>query len=1409
MAADARFAIEVELITNLAKEFGRIEKLSKRGAARVSSAFAKLIQTQIRLKKAQATLGDAFKAAQKTVGLSTVELNKNRDALLAAAAKVQLLKEQLVQVKTEYTGAALAGRGFLASLIAQKQNALDLSRRLDVAIKKIITYRIAFGVFRQATEAFKDMFVQAIDMDDALGDLQKVLRGTAGDMERLRDAAFEFGIAFGRTPKDIVEGFKTFAQQGLTVNGILERTNALMLAVSATTLGTRDAIRALTVASKNFGDDFDDLSIVIDKFLVAEREVPVAAKDFADALAVVGQPAKELGLTLDELNGIVAAIGEVTQKSGKAIGTALKTVIARVVSKDSIRAFKDLKIAVLESAGEFRPLGDILRDLSLVWKDLNETERFNIAIVLGQKRRFNDFLALMNNFNQFLNVTEKSQRAFNDAQIATNVELDKLKRRIESVNTAFIQLKESVGRDLLKSLINLDGGFSSTLQTVTANSKSISTLIKFTAGLIVTFAALRAGVFITGGALRLLGVSYLELTAKTAATAGATAKFGFVLQGFRAVLGPVFLGISILVSIYLLWKSATDKTARSQQELENIIRNNTEATEAADLAIQKLRLSTEEFANFKTELRLLKLLNETESAIDRVQEKFDNFNKGTGLKSAFVGPTFGTLVTKEDIKNAENESEQLRILKARAISLNAALAQNANQKVLPEELGAEKLVKIEIALERLQKAGQELFKKQPGELFGGIDLSDLDFGKIADERRITEKARTAIQSAITRAVNLVLKAKQEVLIPFDIQPKTVGEEFFPIDLFNRLQLRVQETIFRINNFNTEISETKRIAELLGKPFNEASVTLKVFGSLLEETTLRRRELLAKRSAFQVQLNKNLATTIKIDGVEKNAGVVLADRKKLKSEIAKLNTDIKITTEELLSLENRLLVPIGEARNQLQRQLIIKLSLKKLLAEENAQFDKQKTALGLLSAAAATQSQSGFKVAESLQKQLAIDKELLNIELRRAEKVAEIAIADAASLSGDAKKNAIIAALTALDIKRLKIKERIAATESKVTTALIRQAKTLDQEIRSSITAGLTAIPSNIADRTKSENDLAIKRKELEFEIADFRKQLALTTTDTERSRIQQNILEAQRGLRELQQDARELGSIFTDVFDSLGGIADIAFRKSTENLVDALLDVQIGGQGIGTAIATQIGGTFTEAGFKVADELTTQSALSAVNTGSAITVAHQTGALTVKLDIIDGHITGIKIGSETVELAHKKGADAIQAAIQIGASLLGQAVGGGGSRAGIGAGIGALLGATLGPVGSLASAAGAIFGGGAGGILGGLFDTKRDFIEPLSSLTAATNRNSTAIENSNKLLELNREFINAPARFSAPPLQGSFGGGINGGLSIGNININASSESGGRSAARGFIAELDKSFNNSVRSNRSTARTFG
>ena len=185
-------------------------------------------------------------------------------------------------------------------------------------------------------------------------------------------------------------------------------------------------------------------------------------------------------------------------------------------------------------------------------------------------------------------------------------------------------------------------------------------------------------------------------------------------------------------------------------------------------------------------------------------------------------------------------------------------------------------------------------------------------------------------------------------------------------------------------------------------------------------------------------------------------------------------------------------------------------------------------------------------------------------------------------------------------------------------------------------------------------------------------------------------------------------------------------------------------------------------------------------------------------DLTNAISSGGTIAADKQRDALEDGASTINIALALGAQLIGQAIGGSGKFAGIGAGLGSLLG--------LANPALGFIGATAGGFLGGLFDNERDFIAPLGSLTDATNRNSTAIENNNKLLDLSREFINAPARFVPNSLftQGQTSGGI----VIQTVNVNASSSVGGAAAGRAFVNELNSNFNSGISRSRSTAKTF-
>ena len=56
-------------------------------------------------------------------------------------------------------------------------------------------------------------------------------------------------------------------------------------------------------------------------------------------------------------------------------------------------------------------------------------------------------------------------------------------------------------------------------------------------------------------------------------------------------------------------------------------------------------------------------------------------------------------------------------------------------------------------------------------------------------------------------------------------------------------------------------------------------------------------------------------------------------------------------------------------------------------------------------------------------------------------------------------------------------------------------------------------------------------------------------------------------------------------------------------------------------------------------------------------------------------------------------------------------------------------------------------------------------------VTYELERNTSEIRNNNELLQLQREFINAPTRYAPPALTGNFGGGVSPAAGSGGINI--------------------------------------
>lgn len=116
----------------------------------------------------------------------------------------------------------------------------------------------------------------------------------------------------------------------------------------------------------------------------------VSAEDMSEAIGKIGSVAQQTGMSMNKLNAITATLTGATGLSGSEIGTATKTMLSRIFrvgeeadSGETEDALNKVGIAVRKSATEFRNAEDIIDELAVKWKTLNNVQQISLAQQIG------------------------------------------------------------------------------------------------------------------------------------------------------------------------------------------------------------------------------------------------------------------------------------------------------------------------------------------------------------------------------------------------------------------------------------------------------------------------------------------------------------------------------------------------------------------------------------------------------------------------------------------------------------------------------------------------------------------------------------------------------------------------------------------------------------------------------------------------------------------------------------------------------------------------------------------------------------------------------------------------------------------------------------------------------------------
>ena len=422
-------------------------------------------------------------------------------------------------------------------------NANTFTGAIGEALKKVGIFNIGYDIINGIENQFKDGVQSVIEMDSALADLNKVVDLSKSELLEMRNASVSLGKELGRNAVDVASGMAEFGRQYKDLEKIKEMTEASIIGANVMdNVTSGEVAKGLTTVITSLKLESSEAINIINKLNEVQNNYRVESGDMLSALAEVGSTAKTSGVELNDLTGYITALTVATGKSGDEVGTAIRSIMARMYKVDSINALKKVNVQVKDAQGNFRDFTSIMNDLDKVWGNLTDTQKIQLAQTVGGIQRYNDFISIVDNLDTAMKASATASDSFGSATKENEIYLQSIEGRMASL-TATSQgfWFNLINSDAIKSGVSLLDSFIGGLDKTQQTFGSTSTVIGITSSAFLMFTnnplkQLVKGLVEGGEQADKFKVNFAKIKAEMANTSSITGKTSVGIKALGSVL---------------------------------------------------------------------------------------------------------------------------------------------------------------------------------------------------------------------------------------------------------------------------------------------------------------------------------------------------------------------------------------------------------------------------------------------------------------------------------------------------------------------------------------------------------------------------------------------------------------------------------------------------------------------------------------------------------------------------------------------------------------------------------------------------------------------------------------------------------------------------------------------------------
>ena len=303
------------------------------------------------------------------------------------------------------------------SLRGAREETAKLGRNIIDNTIHVTTWASGVAILYGSLNLAQAGFAAFLDTGAQAARLDQVFRGVGGSTQELVGDVLELASAERRLRGEALEAAIAWSRLGLTRQEINKAVKVSLQAANVAEISAADATEQLAAVMVAFRLNVDDLASVLGQLNQVSNTYRVTNRDLLAGIARTGGVAKQAGLDLAQLIGIIGAGVGATGQSGENIGNAVKTIITKLGNPGlQERLQSQFQLNLTTDTGDLKAMSQILADLYVRYQDLNEAQRASLRFQVAGAFQSSRLAAILDSYVKAQTLAVHAQLNLNSAQ---------------------------------------------------------------------------------------------------------------------------------------------------------------------------------------------------------------------------------------------------------------------------------------------------------------------------------------------------------------------------------------------------------------------------------------------------------------------------------------------------------------------------------------------------------------------------------------------------------------------------------------------------------------------------------------------------------------------------------------------------------------------------------------------------------------------------------------------------------------------------------------------------------------------------------------------------------------------------------------------------------------------------------